>query len=177
MSSQTKESPNFYKLVIPVFILLFFGLLIPMTMIKITPQYAFQNRGTLAELLFSDRNWERQPELKQKIEQLLAEDNISILRGEAFYPRFYKSGDGEPGKNPGIYKAESYPRLIFLLISDNRQDILLPLETSPEYFPNGSEVIVVGNKSSSTFETFLVNVRGERTELYFSESLLKFIND
>ena len=177
MSSQTKESPNFYKLVIPVFILLFFGLLIPMTMTKITPQYTFQNRGTLAELLFSDKNWERQPELKQKMEQLLAEGNISILRGKAFYPRFYKTGDGEPGKNPGIYKAESYPRLIFLLINDNRQDILLPLETSPEYFPNGSEVIVVGHKLSTSFETFLVNVRGERTELYFSESLLKFIND
>ena len=66
---------------------------------------------------------------------------------------------------------------VILLISDKRQDILLPIKNSPQFFPNGSEVIVAGRENPTGFETVLVNVIGEQSVIYFADSSLVGIHD
>ena len=156
---------------------LILGLLIPLSMTLLPKRYANQNRDVLIQQLFADKNWAGEPDTKKNFMALLDEGNISILKGKAFYPRFYRAEDGEPGLHPGIYRPEPYPRLLFLLINDQRLDVLLPIQASPEYFPNGSEVIVMGRESSTGFETILVNVLGEKSALYFANMQNQFTND
>ena len=158
-------------------ILLMLGALVPLLMTAIPSRYMGPNREELIQQLFSDKNCVMLTEAKNEIESQLANKDISILKGIAFYPRFYKEDDGEPGLNPGIYKPETYPRLLFLLISDKRQDILLPIKTSPETFPNGSEVIVAGRETAAGFIAILVNIIGERSAIYFADSTLADIHD
>lgn len=158
-------------------ILLMLGALFPFLMTAIPSRYAGQNREELIQQLFSDKIWGMHSAEKNEIESQLANKDMTILKGMSFYPRFYQEDDGEPGLNPGIYKPEPYPRLLFLLISDKRQDILLPIKTSPEFFPNGSEVIVAGRETASGFEAILVNIIGEQSAIYFADSSLAGIHD
>ena len=158
-------------------ILLVLGALLPLLMTTIPPRYMGQNREELIQQLFSDKNWAMYTEEKREIESQLNNKNISIFKGMAFYPRFYREDDGEPGLNPGIYKPQPYPRILFLLISDKRQDILLPIKNSPQFFPNGSEVIVAGRENPTGFEAILVNVIGEQSVIYFADSSLVGTHD
>ena len=98
---------------------------------------------------------------------MLMDDQIVIEKGMAFYPRFYDANDGEPGLRAGTYQFRTFPRLIFLLIGKDLREILLPRRSSPQYFPNATEVIVVGRQNKYGFEALLVNVVGNTSFLYF----------
>jgi len=107
--------------------------------------------------------------MKLDVMNILKDDRIVVEKGMAFYPRFYSANNGEPGSSAGNYQFRAYPRLIFLLIGRDRREIVLPIQISPQYFPNATEVIVVGRQNKDTFVTLLVNVLGKTSFLYFSD--------
>jgi len=147
----------------------FIGLAVPGVMQLIPPRYGSQDRANLNQELLSDKNLALVPQMKLDVMNILKDDRIVVEKGMAFYPRFYSANNGEPGSSAGNYQFRAYPRLIFLLIGRDRREIVLPIQISPQYFPNATEVIVVGRQNKDTFVTLLVNVLGKTSFLYFSD--------
>ncbi len=67
-----------------------------------------------------------------------------ILYGRAIYPRYYAAGDGEPGTAKLGYGASSEARLVFYLLGKQNTLVIFPLKTAPAFFPNASDVAVIG---------------------------------
>lgn len=148
------------------------GLAIPGAMQIVPPRYESQDKVILSKELLADKNWVLVSQIKAEVINMLMDDQIIVEKGMAFYPRFYAANDGEPGLSAGTYQFRLYPRFIFLLIGKDRREIMLPMQNSPQYFPNATEVIVVGRLNKDGFEALLVNVVGESSFLYFSDLVM-----
>jgi hypothetical protein len=149
------------------------GLSILATMTFIPSRYANQNRGELIQDLTKNPAWKDSLSKKEGILDLLNSKNVFIEKGMAFYPRFYNAGDGEPTRSASAYQTREFPRLVFLLIGNDRRELVFPIRESPLYFPNGSEVIIVYRiKPDRGYEILLIDLPGENPALYFKDPTL-----
>lgn len=80
------------------------------------------------------------------------------LYGRAIYPRYYKSGDGEPGTDKLGYKPSKQARLVFYLIGPNQQLVIFNVEKVPDFFPNVSDVFMIGTQMDNYFSPRIVLV-------------------
>jgi len=76
-----------------------------------------------------------------KINTLLEDESSQIFIGRALYPRFYEKGEGD---EPVPYSQKGYPNLVFKLLGSYNTSVVLPISESPAFFPNISDVIVIG---------------------------------
>ncbi len=74
------------------------------------------------------------------------QENETCVPGRAIYPRYYPSGDGEPGTAKLGYEISPEARLVFWLAGPQPGLVILPLETAPSSFPHAADVWVVGQK-------------------------------
>jgi hypothetical protein len=95
--------------------------------------------------------------------------NFSILNGRAIYPRFLFENKGE-AKNVYPYLALAYPRMAFTVIGPQGESyVILPedrLMGKSIYFPNASDVIVLGCRQGQNFDALAVVVISEKTMVY-----------
>jgi hypothetical protein len=116
-------------------ILLIFGMM-PIIVEAAVPQRYTQNepQNLLEEVVV----------VQKPIAQVLIDGGV-VLQGRALYPRFMKAGEGEPGNGWPAFTSREYDRLGFVLISESgKYNVILPMDEPPDYFPNASDVIVVG---------------------------------
>ncbi|NPV85254.1 MAG: hypothetical protein HPY45_04525 [Anaerolineae bacterium] len=69
-----------------------------------------------------------------------------IYSGRALYPRYFPMNEGIPYRSTA-YQTMDYPRLVFQVIGPRlvgTTSVVLPIETPPSEFPNGSDVLVFG---------------------------------
>jgi len=97
-----------------------------------------------------------------------------LLYGRGLYPRFYAKGRGVgfPDSYP-----EEYARLSFYVIRPGGSAwVELATSETPKYFPNESDVFVVGCRSRYQVYGLFVLVKGENgiTHLYTHDSLVPF---
>lgn len=79
--------------------------------------------------------------------------------GRAVYPRYYASGDGEPETAKLGYGPSEQARLVFFLISpEQNQLVIFHLEDTPDFFPNASDVWMIGTQMESYFAPRVVLV-------------------
>jgi hypothetical protein len=92
-----------------------------------------------------DKGWVAKMGLQpEDLEQFLKDENAMLWKGRALYPRYYGIGAGEPDRF-SAYRERDFPRLVISTIGqDEFLTGVLPLSTSPEYFPNGADVIALG---------------------------------
>jgi hypothetical protein len=90
------------------------------------------------------------------LQDFLSGENAVILVGRAMYPRFYPAGDGIPRAGWPSYATRDYPRLGFVLVGPQTTPVVWPGEQPPLYFPNGSDVLVVGCERADHIEARLV---------------------
>lgn len=114
------------------------------------------------------------------LESFLVADG-KIVIGRALYPRFYKPGEGAPGKpttdqwaesaKPSFY-SKDFPRLSFYLVGPENVSVLLPLEENPDAFSNASNVIVLGCEGEEYFDAWTAAIFDTRNEVeaWFSRS-------
>jgi 4-amino-4-deoxy-L-arabinose transferase-like glycosyltransferase len=95
------------------------------------------------------------------LQRFLSEENAVALEGRAMYPRFYKAGLGIPKRSWPSFFTRDYPRLGFLLVGDETNAVILPLEKSPGRFPNAADVLVLGCKREDNIEARLVVILGD----------------
>ena len=99
--------------------------------------------------------------------QCPAEDAF-YLHAVAVYPRWYGAGDGEPESAKQGYGVADHGRLVFLTLAPGSFGTMeLPLETPPEYLPDGAEVWFSGclNGATSLVDTLLVERDGEMIDV------------
>lgn len=75
---------------------------------------------------------------------LTVEAGETFLYGRAIYPRYYFSGEGEPGTAKLGYQVSEQPRLVFFLVGTQNGLVVFELQDAPEFFPHASDVYLVG---------------------------------
>jgi hypothetical protein len=78
--------------------------------------------------------------------ELISDQNIEAYLGRGLYPRFYKAGKGEPGTSYRwpAHTTRDYDRLGFYLVGPDNWSVVLPLNETPQFFPNAQDVLVFG---------------------------------
>ncbi len=110
-----------------------------------------------------------QSELMQQIGVAVKEGEI-VLYGRALYPRYYSAGDGEPETAKIGYGPEERARLVFFLVGTKNELVIFELKDPPPFFPNISDVYMIGTQMDNYFSPRVVRViKGSQTELYESK--------
>ncbi len=86
-----------------------------------------------------------QAAIAQRLDTQL-EPGEMALYGRAIYPRYYKSGEGEPGTAKLGYEPSKQARLVFYLVGPAKELVIFNLKETPGFFPNGSDVYMVGTQ-------------------------------
>lgn len=101
---------------------------------------------------------------------MTAEEGEIALCGRALYPRYYDAGDGEPGTAKLGYGPEEKARLVFFLVGPENELVIFELENVPEFFPNISDVYMIGTQTDNYFSPRVVKViKGSQIELYINK--------
>lgn len=89
---------------------------------------------------------------------LETEPTSIVVRGSALYPSYYQSGEfwGDDDSYP--LEIRNINRLQFFLIGSMQRRVYIPINVSPEYFPHGVEVFVVGCQTNAGIRALLVQV-------------------
>jgi len=123
----------------------------------------------LTELAFP----QKYPALTQ--EQLSAETNTStladeiVLYGRAIYPRYYESGDGEPGTAKLGYSVSDEARLVFWLVGPKAGLVIFPLETAPAFFPHTADVWIIGTMEGDAFRARIIMVDAQGQTITYGQ--------
>lgn len=81
-----------------------------------------------------------------------------VTQGRALYPIFYAEGNSKPGGKISKSLPWLYPRVEFYLVGPNYQAVVLSQETTPEYFPNGADILVIGCPGNGYLDAFIIVV-------------------
>ena len=118
---------------------------IPMTFVQDTPAKVMEMTGPL--------------------QMECPDENRYYLHALAVYPRYYGPGEGEPESAKQGYETADHGRLVFLTtaLPHSFGTVELPLQSAPEYLPDGAEVRFSACLSGPTSiaETLLVFRDGE----------------
>lgn len=91
--------------------------------------------------------------------------NFRIVSGRALYPRFFAENRGLP-KERFPYSILGFPRIAFTVIGpEGLNYALLPGDDIP-FFPNASDVIVLGCQQGAAIDALAVVVVNEQTTVY-----------
>ncbi len=86
------------------------------------------------------------------------ENNEICLQGRAIYPRYYESGDGEPGTAKLGYEVSDEARLVFWLAGPQPGLVILPLDSAPSFFPHAADVTIIGALDGESLRARVVQV-------------------
>jgi hypothetical protein len=146
-----------------VCLFIFISSLIPITEAVFPKQFSTLTSAEVNNIVTGN------PQLSTYVDQLVVNPAKSIIHGKALYPRFYLSGQGEPGSAWVAYSKQQFDRIGFQVIySEGRFDAIYSTKNIPAYFPNRSEIILIGD-----FQTAYI---GNRAEKFFAPNLILFPN-
>ncbi|MEA3350819.1 MAG: hypothetical protein U9Q82_09380 [Chloroflexota bacterium] len=97
---------------------------------------------------------------EQTLRRFWDDEHSVVLEGQAFYPRYYKPRQGEPGGDWAAYAPRDYARLGFSLVGHQQEQVILRLDSPPEAFPNAAEVIVIGCSKGDFVDAWAVVLPG-----------------
>jgi hypothetical protein len=93
-----------------------------------------------------------------QVKTLLGQPGAALFYGRAVYPRYYAAGEGEPVTAKTGYAPSPQPRLVFYLLNQANQLAIFPQTASPAFFPNASDVLVLGKTQGGILFPSLVIV-------------------
>ncbi len=107
-----------------------------------------------------------QQEIMQQLGMTAQKGEIAVY-GRALYPRYYKAGHGEPETAKLGYAPEEKARLVFFLVGPQNGLVIFELKSAPQFFPNTSDVFMIGTQMDGYFSPRVVRVtKDSQTELY-----------
>lgn len=143
-STPKTDFVDWKKLSLTAILILLVGAWIPLTEAIFPQKYTRIEAAQLGEVL---TDWVVDP---NAIQTTATQSDAVILFGRELYPRFYKPGVGEAGSNWVAYAPLDFCRMGFVLIGpDDIAQVIVTLDKPPLYFPNRSDVIVVGIKTTA----------------------------
>ncbi len=130
-------------------VLLILGLAPWMVEKAVPARYPLASKDDLVDMLW--------PMVGEDMHGFIQEEDSVVLQGLALYPRFYKSGEGEPGGGWMAFSEQDFPRTGFILLNQSQRfNVVLPSPEAPQFFPNASDVIVTGCRVQDYFEAVSV---------------------
>ena len=82
---------------------------------------------------------------REELEKFVSSNPNAILTiGSDLYPRFYNAGEYWGDENPFNLEARKFDRLQFDFIGRQPATILLPMQSPPQSFPMGVDILVIG---------------------------------
>jgi hypothetical protein len=137
----------------------------PLVVDKLIPRhYQAETRQEVKEILIvrglvDDLGMDR-----AELEAFVENQAAFIWMGRGLYPRFYNHDAGVSAK--GAYAPLPYQRLIFTLLARHGSVYgVLPRMSYVEYFPNGSDIIVLGCRNTEANVLALI-ILGEEDHIY-----------
>jgi hypothetical protein len=148
-------------------VFLFFGSLLPWSEHLFPKRYSVQSETKLLAMLEQEGYLKEMGFSKAAISSFAKEwpVDFSITYGRALYPRFFLENKGLP-KNQYPYGVLQYPRLGFTLIDSRGVSFVVLPQDQMSYFPNASDVIVLGCKNVNIIDALAVVVVAEKTVVY-----------
>ncbi len=133
--------------------LLIIGLSLPLSEILILPKYPVQSQQQLIQTILALPVVSELSLEPDSLSKFVQQESVVAIQGRALYPRFYLPLKGEEYKEHPAYRPYEYrptSKLGFLVMTPNGEnDVNLAIDT-PIYFPNASDVIVLGCKETDT---------------------------
>jgi hypothetical protein len=91
--------------------------------------------------------------------------NLGIVAGRALYPRYFDAGRGIP-KNRFPYNAMDFSRIAFTVIGPEGVHYVLLPRTDVDYFPNSSDVFVLGCRQGTDINALAVVIVDQPNIVY-----------
>ena len=91
----------------------------------------------------------------------------TIISGRGIYPRYFPANVGEAGKKKGVLGPQPYPRLVFHVVGPVSPKIALPLESKPTFFPNASDLLIIGCPDQEAVAVVIYNSSGTPKGIYW----------
>lgn len=112
----------------------------------IPPRYPPSNQPVILEEYRTMQNLPGASELpgQSELQEFLRQDNARILVGRALYPRHFEAGEGFSRNGIISFRPYEFPRLGFYLAGPQNDNIIMPLNRSPERFPHAADALVLG---------------------------------
>jgi hypothetical protein len=139
--------------------------LIPDRYQALTPQNA------LASLHASQSGEGLSAKDRAHLETILKDENAVALVGRVLYPRFYYAGEGFASTGWPSYQTQDYPRLGFILLGPKSASVILPLDQTPDYFPNAADGLVIGCQRENHLEARLVAILNDPKHTILTSSM------
>ena len=95
------------------------------------------------------------------IEELLNADGSVSGIGRALYPRHFPAGEGLPGTGWEGFSPMNMSRMTFVFTGTSPNQVVLPLDEPPDYFPHASDVLIIGCQREGFIEARIVAIYGE----------------
>jgi hypothetical protein len=95
---------------------------------------------------------------KDELQGFVDEEGGKVVLGRALYPRYYRSGEGEPGESWTAFLVRDFPRLGFYVVGPEKVNVILPMEFAPEWFPHASDVIILGCNKDTYLDAAVVKI-------------------
>ncbi len=143
----TSSKPSYWTWLVPALSLLVFGSGFAMAPEMIPQRYPLKSTDELIGEYFSTGltldNGISYP--REELEKFVSSNPNAILTiGSDLYPRFYNVGEYWGDENPFNLEARKFDRLQFDLIGPQPATILLPMQSPPQSFPMGVDILVIG---------------------------------
>ena len=158
-----RELGSIGKTISYILLFVFISSLIPITEIIFPKQFGSITNNELKKLVEMD------PRLYAYVNNLMDNPDKIIIYGKELYPKFYQSGQGEPGSAWVAYSKQDYDRIGFQVIhSDGRSNVIFKTKDIPRFFPNRMEVLLIGEYQTAYIKS--------HEEEFFSPDLILFPN-
>jgi hypothetical protein len=93
----------------------------------------------------NEQGWLQEPGFtRAEIQSFLQQENAVALIGRGLYPRYFAAHKGENETGWPEHVPTDLNRFGFHLAGEERAFIWLPMDKAPAYFPNASDVFVLG---------------------------------
>lgn len=149
-----------------ILIFLFIGALLPLSETLFPKRYPVQTQAELLTML-DEKGYLQEMGFDKATLQAVSDQwpSFRIIDGRAMYPRYFVENKGE-AKKQYPYLTLGYPRLAFTVIgSQGTSFVILPEDDVP-YFPNASDVFVLGCQTGQDVDALAVVVIQEETAVY-----------
>ncbi|HLO18685.1 MAG TPA: hypothetical protein VK206_27890 [Anaerolineales bacterium] len=150
-SSEAKRS-EWWKIALAAGLVLFVGASLPLTELVFPQKYPLRTQEQLSKAFAV-------PLLKDEL----------VFYGRAIYPRYYGAGEGEPETAKLGYAPSKEARLVFYLVGPKAGLVVFPLENAPVFFPQASDVWIIGRWDGDVLRARIVKVEEDEKSVIYRQ--------
>ena len=172
ISQASTSSPNSkfltWQLGLTGLVFLLVGLSLPLSEVVFPARYPPQSAEQLKNQLVLNLNSAKLAGQENAVTHFLEQPGITFISGRALYPRFYAKGENEPKTAKTGYAGLNFARLVFSVVGNQNPLVVLPIDQSPGYFPNASDILLAGCMQTHYIQAVVILVNQGDKPVYLT---------